>query len=592
MESIRTRCRDCVRLPARLVPSTREENHPIERRVISRIIQGGRTGFVLSNTNACREMNSMHKLRILILYPDPAGLALLTSMLKSLGHIIEEATNDRIAVKLMERNNIDLVLAGVDPLDGEALELLTYVRRKHREVPVILLFPRLHPERAKEALRLGAMAVLKYPVPGGRAAGRRVASPGAVRGPGAEPSQRRSRVAALPPTSARPIPRLPSIAVASDRSLLAARSPRWRSIQCLRLAFQARQASGGADADVGHRSQRVEHLAREIGLIGTDPSWRQVIDLAATIAATRTSVLIVGEPGTGKSLLARLIHSLGPNPERPFITVESSAMADELSSHEPAGPGLLRPGAMTPRRWTNKLAQAQGGTLYLDEVAALPLEFQLNLLRELHFRDYEASTGHPQPSGDARFVMSTSENLPALIEQGRFRQELYHRISVISLMLPPFGTAGPTSSSWPSRSGRTMPANFTKPSPASPGMHSTSCKNTTGPATSASSKPPFSERSPFATARGSPRAIWRRSSTTIARHVRSAAAMPRPHLKMGVRPLKEALEEPEKRIIIQALQAFNWNRQETARVLDINRTTLYKKMKKYNLLIDEPVWAN
>src|SRR5580704_14372610 len=107
----------------------------------------------------------MHKLRILILYPDPAGLALLTSMLKSLGHIIEEATTDRAAVRSMERNNIDLVLAGVDPGDGEALELLTYVRRKHREVPVVLLFPRLHPERAKEALRLGAMAVLKYPVP-------------------------------------------------------------------------------------------------------------------------------------------------------------------------------------------------------------------------------------------------------------------------------------------------------------------------------------------------------------------------------------------------------------------------------------------
>ena len=65
----------------------------------------------------------------------------------------------------MERENIDLVLAGVDPGDGDALELLTYVRRKHRDVPVVLLFPRLHPERAKEALRLGAMAVLKYPVP-------------------------------------------------------------------------------------------------------------------------------------------------------------------------------------------------------------------------------------------------------------------------------------------------------------------------------------------------------------------------------------------------------------------------------------------
>ena len=75
------------------------------------------------------------------------------------------------------------------------------------------------------------------------------------------------------------------------------------------------------------------------------------------------------------------------------------------------------------------------------------------------------------------------------------------------------------------------------------------------------------------------------------RQTRGAAGTPRPHLPMGIRPLKEALEEPEKRIIIQALQAFNWNRQETARVLDINRTTLYKKMKKYGLLIDEPMWA-
>ncbi|MHB1561038.1 MAG: AAA-type ATPase lid domain-containing protein, partial [Isosphaeraceae bacterium] len=75
------------------------------------------------------------------------------------------------------------------------------------------------------------------------------------------------------------------------------------------------------------------------------------------------------------------------------------------------------------------------------------------------------------------------------------------------------------------------------------------------------------------------------------RQNRGNGGTPKPHLPMGIRPLKEALEEPEKRIIIQALQAFNWNRQETARVLDINRTTLYKKMKKYGLLIDEPMWV-
>ena len=107
----------------------------------------------------------MRKFRILIVCPEPQGLALLTSMLKSLGHFIEEAATDRLAVRLMERNPINLVLASVDPGDAEALELLSYVRRKHPMIPVVLMFPRVHPERAKEALRLGAMAVLKYPVP-------------------------------------------------------------------------------------------------------------------------------------------------------------------------------------------------------------------------------------------------------------------------------------------------------------------------------------------------------------------------------------------------------------------------------------------
>ena len=130
----------------------------------------------------------MHKLRILILYPDPAGLALLTSMLKSLGHIIEEATNDRVGVKLMERNNIDLVLAGVDPLDGEALELLTYVRRKHREVPVILLVSAAASRTGQGGAAAGSDGRAQVPGSRGRAACRRAASPRAVRGPGSRAS--------------------------------------------------------------------------------------------------------------------------------------------------------------------------------------------------------------------------------------------------------------------------------------------------------------------------------------------------------------------------------------------------------------------
>ncbi len=527
----------------------------------------------------------MHKLRILILYPDPAGLALLTSMLKSLGHIIEEATTDRVAVRLMERNNIDLVLAGVDPLDGEALELLMYVRRKHREVPVILLFPRLHPERAKEALRLGAMAVLKYPVP---AAELRAAVLQALERCEARPHEPASVPAASTSPSAAPKPLVP-VTAANE---LTPGAP---------VRFVTRNSAGSNSSDgvasspapsgaVSGTSQRIDHFARELGLIGNDPSWRQVIDLAMTIASTRTSVLIVGEPGTGKSLLARLIHSLSSGADRPFITVEGAALGEEIAMHvmEETTPPTRSGAALD---WPNKLAQAQGGTLYMDEVAALPLELQLHLLRELQFRDYEASAGHATPAGEARLLMSTSENLAALIDQGRFRQELYHRISVISLMLPPLRRRG-TDVELLAESYRTHYARE---------FHKT-IAGFTRDALEVLQKHdwPGNVRELEAAIQ---RAVAlcngpRITSNHLApilnhnRQMRASGGTPRPHLSMGVRPLKEALEEPEKRIIIQALQAFNWNRQETARVLDINRTTLYKKMKKYNLLIDEPAWIN
>src|SRR5829696_949954 len=107
----------------------------------------------------------MSKSRLLIVHPEPSALALLTSMLTSMGHEIDEAANDRMAVRLMERGGVDLMLAGADPSDADALELLAYMRRKHRQVPVIMLLLGPSPERTKEALRMGALAVLKYPVP-------------------------------------------------------------------------------------------------------------------------------------------------------------------------------------------------------------------------------------------------------------------------------------------------------------------------------------------------------------------------------------------------------------------------------------------
>ncbi len=407
----------------------------------------------------------MPKLRILILYPDPQGLALLASMLKSLGYIIEEAANDRMAVRLMERENIDLVLAGVDPGDSDALELLTYVRRKHRDVPVVLLFPRLHPERAKEALRLGAMAVLKYPVP---AAELRAAVLQAL-----EQCESRPRDPSGPSTSgAGPASISTSAAISAAGSPVGAGGSK-AAMMPLSVAGTVPTVSfhgGGPRLAANHdavagvvgssggalavhaaalgpiASPRVELLVRELGLIGNDPSWRQVVELAATIAPSRCPVLIAGETGTGKSQLARLIHGLGNGPDRPFINCEAAALAEELSADETEGQGLGDAPPSAPAdsalMWASKINLARGGTLHIDDVAALPVPLQLFLLRDLQFRDYGAASGYSSPAGEVRFVMSTGENLPSLIEQGRFRQELYHRISVVVLTPPPLRHRG------------------------------------------------------------------------------------------------------------------------------------------------------
>jgi two-component system response regulator HydG len=367
-------------------------------------------------------MISMPKLRILIHYPNPEGLALLASMLKSLRYLIEEAVTDRMAVRLMERETIDLVLAGVDPGDSEALELLAYVRRKHRDVPVVLLFPRLHPERAKEALRLGAMAVLTYPVPAAelraavlqalercQARPRESVSGATANGPGTAPVAIATAAGPVGSAAAES-PAVMPLAVAGMMPTVSCSGAGSRGAgnhEALPTVAGRVGPSGGGLAvhapDPGPvTTPRLELLMRELGLIGNDPSWRQVVELAATIAPSRCPVLIAGEPGTGKSQLARLIHGLGSGPDRPFINCEAAALAEELSADESEEPGRAiaapSPAPADPAPlWAAKINPARGGTLHIDDVAALPMAWQLFLLRDLQFRDYGAASGYSAP---------------------------------------------------------------------------------------------------------------------------------------------------------------------------------------------------
>ena len=334
--------------------------------------------------------------------------------------------------------------------------------------------------------------------------------------------------------------------------------------------------------------QRVDHLAREIGLIGNDPSWRQVIDLAATIAATPNVGLDRRRAGNGQIAVARLIHAARAQPRAALHHRRGVGAGRRAVDPRAARDAVPEPGGMTLKTGSNKLAQAHGGTLYLDEVAALPLEFQLHLLRELQFRDYEATAGHPTPAGDARFL-DVHQRKPARLDRagavspGALSSDqrdqphappLRHRGTDVELLAESFRAhyarefhktvAGFTRDALDVLQKHDWPGNVRELEAAV--QRAVALCN--GPRITSS------HLAPILNHHRQSRAAGRAHAPTSPQDGRSAA-------QGSPRGTRKADHHP-------GPQAFNWNRQETARVLDINRTTLYKKMKKYNLLIDEP----
>jgi len=173
-----------------------------------------------------------------------------------------------------------------------------------------------------------------------------------------------------------------------------------------------------------------------VGMIGKSRALRGVLDLVEAVGPTAATVLILGETGTGKERVARAVHERSPRRSKPFVSVNCAAIPQSLIASDLFG---HEKGAFTGalQRRTGRFEQAQGGTIFLDEVGELPAETQVALLRVLQEREFERVGGHHPVAADVRVIAATNRDLPAAMAAGAFRSDLFYRLNVFPIEIPP-----------------------------------------------------------------------------------------------------------------------------------------------------------
>ena len=171
-------------------------------------------------------------------------------------------------------------------------------------------------------------------------------------------------------------------------------------------------------------------------LIGSSPEMEKLYRILSKVAHTAHPVLVLGESGTGKELVVRSIHFNGPNAGKPFVPVDCGSLAPDLLEGELFGVGRGMPGG-AGRAKDGLLVSAEGGTVFLDEIGELSLEMQAKLLRALQEKAVRPVGSSTTVAMTARVIAATNRDLAAMVEQGRFRKDLYFRLSVVSLRMPP-----------------------------------------------------------------------------------------------------------------------------------------------------------
>ncbi len=473
--------------------------------------------------------------RILVADPDRLVSATLATFLKARGDdVVEAATGAEALAHLRageEHRPIDVVLcdsripAGAGE-DSGGLELIRRILTQHRSVAVIVTTAYGSVESAVESLRLGACDYLVKPL------------------------------------------------VDAELAMSLERAQRQRTVLRENQSLKRRLES---------------HKTLET-IVGTDPRMLRLYDLIESVAPGRTTVLMTGESGTGKSLIARAIHDRSARKGRPFVEISCGSIPETLLESELFGhvKGAFT-GAHTDK--PGRFLAASGGTLFLDEINSASQAMQLKLLRVLQERRFEAVGSDKTVEVDVRVILASNQPLEVLVADGRFRQDLYYRINVVKIELPPLRERRADVALLAARFLERFASELGKQligfSPeAAEALRVYPYPGNVRELQNIIERAAVMAKSPTIGLDDLPEHVLEASRPTKGVNL-AIAQTPADSAEWHGGTLEEALREPERRILLAALEANAWSRQKTSEQLGINRTTLYKKMKQYGLLGDE-----
>jgi two-component system response regulator HydG len=321
----------------------------------------------------------MLKARILIVDDEPDVLGFMQQLLEQKGYEVVTAAGGEEALSVVAERAPTLLITDFRMPHMDGIELLCKLREQHRELPSIVLTAVGDTATAVRAMRAGAADYLTKPVDVG------------------------------------------TLLLSVER------------------AIEHRQLQADAENLRSQLSARNQEGLE--GLLGTSLPMQRIYRMARQVSPARATVLITGESGTGKGQVARVIHNLSPRRKAPFISLHCAALAESLLESELFG---HEKGAFTgaERRRLGRFEQAAGGTLFLDEIGEIPMTTQLKLLRLLQERTLERVGGNDSIPIDVRVIAATSKDLKSEVSEKRFREDLFYRLNVVHIEMPPLKLRG------------------------------------------------------------------------------------------------------------------------------------------------------